>query len=164
MDPATFFMENDASRLAEYRHNYATKLKKLTDDKIKILLSVIRILDTNMLAFFSQALIDPALMPPALFLDSLLASDYYICLRACLLLFSVTRAKIVPRQYQLEATLETVHGQDSVVVAGTGQGKTMCTVLPLLLDPVGVSVSVSPLKRLQLMQVSRAISPWSNFC
>jgi len=36
MDPATFLM---AHRLADYRHNYAAKLEKLTDDQIKVLLS-----------------------------------------------------------------------------------------------------------------------------
>jgi len=29
--------------------------------------------------------------------------------------------EFVPRQYQLEATPETVHGRDSVVTAGTGK-------------------------------------------
>jgi Lhr-like helicase len=86
------------------------------------------------------------------FLNSLNESDRSTCLRACLLFFRVTNGK-VPRQFQLESTLAVMSGRDSVIIAGTGSGKTVCMMLPLLLDPGSISVVISPLKRLQMNQV-----------
>jgi hypothetical protein len=50
-----------------------------------------------------------------------------------------------------------VSGQDSLVDAGTGSGKTLPIALNILLDdPVhnGISLTILPLKRLQVTQVS----------
>ncbi|KAH6904498.1 hypothetical protein BKA70DRAFT_1085122, partial [Coprinopsis sp. MPI-PUGE-AT-0042] len=58
------------------------------------------------------------------------------------------------RQYQLEAALALISGQDSLVDVGTGYGKTLCMVLPALYSG-GVSVIVTPLKRLQVVQVAQ---------
>ena len=44
--------------------------------------------------------------------------------------------------------------QDSVVIAGTGSGKTLCLLIPILLRPKSISITISPLKRLQTTQVS----------
>jgi superfamily II DNA helicase RecQ len=42
---------------------------------------------------------------------------------------------------------------NSLINVGTGQGKTLCGILPHLLLPDSVSVIVSPLKRLMVSQV-----------
>ncbi|KAF8233171.1 hypothetical protein L208DRAFT_1268284, partial [Tricholoma matsutake] len=56
---------------------------------------------------------------------------------------------------QLCACLATFNGQDSLVDAGTGSGKTLLIALSLLLDDPAnhfVSLTISPLKRLQVTQ------------
>ena len=79
--------------------------------------------------------------------------DHYLdALRACLLIFSVTDGQIVPRQFQLLAGLAALWGKNSIVNAGTGSGKTLSIVIPLLMDPVAVAIVISPLKRLQITQ------------
>jgi len=74
--------------------------------------------------------------------------------KCCLLLSTVTDGKKIPREFQLEATLALCAGQDSLIHAATGSGKTLCMVLLALLDAKVVSLVVSPLKRLQVLQVS----------
>jgi superfamily II DNA helicase RecQ len=74
--------------------------------------------------------------------------------KCCLLLSAVTNGKKIPREFQLEATLALLARQDSLIHAATGSGKTLCMVLPALLDATVVSLVVSPLKRLQVLQVS----------
>ena len=74
--------------------------------------------------------------------------------KCCLLLSMVTNGKKIPREFQLEATLALLAGQDSLIHAATGSGKTLCMVLPALFDATAVSLVVSPLKRLQVLQVS----------
>jgi ATP-dependent helicase YprA (DUF1998 family) len=57
---------------------------------------------------------------------------------------------------QLRAILATYNGSDSLVNAGTGSGKTLPIALNLLLDdPLdnGISLTILPLKWLQVMQV-----------
>ena len=44
-------------------------------------------------------------------------------------------------------------GRDSLIDVGTGYGKTLCMIIPCLLDPENLSVIFSPLKRLQAVQV-----------
>ncbi|KAJ7635636.1 hypothetical protein B0H17DRAFT_861405, partial [Mycena rosella] len=58
-----------------------------------------------------------------------------------------------PHQGQLEASLASTSGRDSAVIARTGYGKTLCIAVPLLLEPGTITLTVSPLKRLQMMQV-----------
>ena len=76
-----------------------------------------------------------------------------IGIRACLLVWTVTNFKLVPREFQLEATIAIMTGKDSLVDVGTGYGKTLCMIIPCLLDPENLSVIFSPLKRLQAVQV-----------
>jgi ATP-dependent helicase YprA (DUF1998 family) len=73
-------------------------------------------------------------------------------LRACLLVFSVTDSRIVPRRFQLEAGLAAYWEKNTIVNAGTGSGKTLSMAVPLLMDPNAVAVVISPLKRLQTTQ------------
>ncbi|KAG1828315.1 hypothetical protein F4604DRAFT_1640580 [Suillus subluteus] len=75
----------------------------------------------------------------------------------CALACSCTSSRlqtIVPRVFQLEAILATLNGRDSIITAGTGCGKTLCLIIPNLLRPDTISVTISPLKRLQITQVN----------
>ena len=77
-----------------------------------------------------------------------------IGLRACLAIWATSGKKIVPNEFQLTATISLMSGQDTLVDVGTGYGKTLCMIMPCLLDsPGSISVVISPLKRLQAVQV-----------
>ncbi|KIK01227.1 hypothetical protein K443DRAFT_132396 [Laccaria amethystina LaAM-08-1] len=69
-----------------------------------------------------------------------------IGMQACLLIWAVTDFKLVPWEFQLEATIVIMTGKDSLVDVGTGYGKTLCLIMPCLLDPENLSVIFSPLK------------------
>ena len=58
-----------------------------------------------------------------------------------------------PYEWQLDVTEAVLLGLDSVVIAGTGAGKTMPFMMPLLLDDKKKVIIVSPLKILQADQV-----------
>ena len=72
--------------------------------------------------------------------------------RACLLVFSASNGQVIPRQFQLSAGLAAYSGKDTIVNAGTGSGKTLSMVIPLLMNPQAVAIVISPLKRLQSTQ------------
>ena len=76
-----------------------------------------------------------------------------LALRAILLLYTVTAGAKVPCQMQLESILPVMSNLNSLVNAGTGLGKTICMVLPVLLDPTSITLIISPLKLLQMNQV-----------
>ena len=78
--------------------------------------------------------------------------SYLDALRACLLVFSVTDRRTVPRPFQLSAGLAAYRRTCTIVNAGTGSGKTLSMAIPLLMDPEAVAIIVSPLKRLQVTQ------------
>jgi hypothetical protein len=93
---------------------------------------------------------------PTTYLEKLSKEDRITASRACLLAWAVTGGIQIPRELQLRACLETYHGRDSLINAGTGSGKTLPIVLNLLLDDPrenGISLTISPLKRLQVTQV-----------
>jgi ATP-dependent helicase YprA (DUF1998 family) len=99
--------------------------------------------------------IDPTRLPLQ-YLAGLANEDRITAARASLLAWAVTRGTQVPRELQLRACLATYHGQDSLLNAGTGSGKTLPIALNLLLDDPsknGLSLTISPLKRLQITQV-----------
>jgi superfamily II DNA helicase RecQ len=56
-------------------------------------------------------------------------------------------------KWQLDVTEAILLGLDSVAIAGTGAGKTMPFMMPLLLDKTKKVIIVSPLKVLQADQV-----------
>lgn len=116
------------------------------------LLRAIRDVDDDDILRISTIVIQPDSLPID-YLQSLPLNDLALSLRACLVVYTITLGKFIPRVFQLQATLETMRGRDSIVIAGTGSGKTMCIVIPLLLEPNCISVTISPLKRLQMMQV-----------
>ena len=77
-----------------------------------------------------------------------------IGLRACLAVWATSGKRIVPNNFQLTAAISLISGQDTLVDAGTGYGKTLCMIIPCLLDsPGSISIIISPLKRLQAVQV-----------
>ena len=56
-------------------------------------------------------------------------------------------------EWQVDVTEAILLGLDSFVIAGTGAGKTMPFMMPLLLDPKSKCIIISPLKVLQEDQV-----------
>ena len=91
--------------------------------------------------------------PPATFWAPYNDDEINIGLRACLLVWTVTDTKLVPREFQLEATISIMSGRDSLIDVGTGYRKTLCMIIPCLLDPESLAVIFSPLKWLQVVQV-----------
>src|SRR6266403_1799102 len=87
------------------------------------------------------------------FLAKLGPSERDTVYKCCLILSMVTNGKKIPREFQLDAVLALLSGKDTLIDAGTGSGKTLCMILPALLDPTAVSLVISPLKRLQVLQV-----------
>ncbi|KIJ04693.1 hypothetical protein PAXINDRAFT_94430, partial [Paxillus involutus ATCC 200175] len=53
--------------------------------------------------------------------------------RACVIIYILTSLKIVPHVFQLQASLVILNGRDTVITAGTGSGKTLCLLIPMLL-------------------------------
>lgn len=60
----------------------------------------------------------------------------------------------IPNDWQLEAVTRILDGFDSVVIAGTGSGKSLVFMLPAVLCDTTIVMVVSPLKALQLEQSS----------
>jgi hypothetical protein len=120
-------------------------------------LYVIRLLDAADVLRFSAAIIPPNLYPTSSFLSGLSNEDHILALRACLLVFTVTRGRLVPHDLQLKAGVAAATGKETFVIARTGWDKTLCIAIPILLRPDRISITVSPLKRLQMMQVTQNI-------
>ena len=116
-------------------------------------LQEIRDLPASLLRITFDLIIPTDRAPPASFWVPYNDDERNIGLRACLLVWTVTYSKLVPREFQLEATIAIISGRDSLIDVGTGYGKTLCMIIPCLLDPEGLSVIFSPLKRLQAVQV-----------
>ncbi|KAF8214947.1 hypothetical protein K438DRAFT_1561671 [Mycena galopus ATCC 62051] len=95
---------------------------------------------------------------PSQFIDSLDDTHKTISLRACLLVYYARKCTIVPRQYQLETMNALEDARDILVDSGTGSGKTLCMIIPNLMHPHTTSITISPLKRLQILQGINAIS------
>ena len=72
---------------------------------------------------------------PWTFVNTLEERDVIDALRACVIIHILSGGKIVPREFQLEMTLSVLHGRDIVIAAGTGSGKTLCIIIPVLLRP-----------------------------
>ena len=80
-------------------------------------------------------------------------NEIALVLRAILLLYTVTASAKVPHRMQLESLLLVMANLDSLMNVGMGSGKTICMVLPVLLDPTSITLVILPLKRLQMNQV-----------
>jgi superfamily II DNA/RNA helicase len=59
----------------------------------------------------------------------------------------------IPTSLQLQCLLALKDGKDIVVRTGTGYGKTVAMILPILLAPGKFAIIISPLKLLQESQV-----------
>jgi ATP-dependent helicase YprA (DUF1998 family) len=68
-------------------------------------------------------------------------------------LFKARSEGKIPYDWQLDVAEAILLGLDSVVIAGTGSGKTIPFMLPLLTDPEKLVLIISPLKVLQRDQV-----------
>ena len=66
---------------------------------------------------------------------------------------AATHSKLVPWEFQLEATIAIMSGRDSLIDVGTGYGKTLCVIIFCLLNPESLYVIFFPLERLQAVQV-----------
>ena len=85
-------------------------------------------------------------------LASLTPGHHVLAFRLCLIANTIF-PNISPRDFQIQAAIAVLEKQDSIVHAGTGYGKTLTIILPHLLRPKLVSILVTPLKRLQALQV-----------
>jgi ATP-dependent helicase YprA (DUF1998 family) len=69
------------------------------------------------------------------------------------MLFSEQESHFSPREWQLDVAEALLLGIDTVVIAGTGSGKTIPFMLLLVLNPEKMVLIISPLKVLQCDQV-----------
>ena len=115
---------------------------------------------------FIQAVLEAPLRPledlTHLLLGTRLPLDYVAtltkhektdALQACLMVALIIHFTIIPRPFQLQASLSILNRQDSIITAGTGSGKTLCLLIPISLRPNSISITISPLKQLQVTQV-----------
>ena len=94
---------------------------------------------------------------PLTYLNSLSEEDKTVCLRATIICWVMSQSTMVPWEMQLRVVLADAHAKDALIAAGTGSGKTLPITLCILLDdPTAnyLSVTISPLKRLQVTQES----------
>jgi ATP-dependent helicase YprA (DUF1998 family) len=124
------------------------------DSEMDSLLQDIRDLPLDMLKTTYQTTIPTHLAPSISFWEPYTQENLATGLRACLAIWATSQNKIVPTEFQLKATIAMMSGQDALIDVGTGYGKTLCMLTPCLLDPPGsISIIISPLKRLQAVQV-----------
>ena len=91
--------------------------------------------------------------PPWLCSDPHQTRENTDALQACLMVALIIHFTIIPRPFQLQASLSILNRQDSIITAGTGSGKTLCLLIPISLRPNSISITISPLKQLQVTQV-----------
>ncbi|KAJ7838656.1 hypothetical protein B0H14DRAFT_2588487 [Mycena olivaceomarginata] len=128
-------------------------IKPSIDLEIKELLANTHQRTLPELRFLAYDLLPSDTLPHA-YLDSLNDLHATIALKACLLVYFSSQRRVVPRQFRLEASIALSDGRDVVVDSGTGSGKTLCQIIPNLLYPNSTSLTVSPLKRLQIVQAA----------
>lgn len=69
-----------------------------------------------------------------------------------------------PFDFQLRVASAILSGKDVILDAGTGCGKTLCFMLPLLLDTNDISLIISPLSSLMIEQAKSAKLPTVAVC
>jgi ATP-dependent helicase YprA (DUF1998 family) len=137
------------------------------DSDLNLTLTKIRSFSLEMLKLVYHESIPSELVLPTAFWKSYYGDSdekLAIGLRACLAIWATSGKKIVPNEFQLTATISLISGQDTLVDVGTGYGKTLCMIIPCLLDsPGSISIVISPLKRLQAVQVLEFLVVASKF-
>ena len=124
------------------------------DSELDSVLHKIRKFPLEVLKSTYQTTIPTDLAMSTSFWESYTQEKLAIGLRACLAIWAASQNKIVPNEFQLKATIAIMSGQDALIDVGTGYGKTLCMIAPSLLDsPGSISIVISPLKRLQAVQV-----------
>ncbi|KAJ6525804.1 P-loop containing nucleoside triphosphate hydrolase protein [Mycena vulgaris] len=126
------------------------------DLELQEILQDIREKPLSELEDLASEFLSPDVLPTA-YINSLDGKHKTIALRACLLVYFTSKCRIVPRQYQLEANNGLEDRLKVIVDSGTGSGKTLCQIIPNLLHPKTTSMTVSPLKRLQILQANPAL-------
>ena len=94
---------------------------------------------------------------PLQYLASLSTGDRTVCYQAVMICWTVTGSTMVPREMQLRTVLSDYQKRDCLIAAGTGSGKTLPIALCILLDDPAanlITITISPLKRLQVTQES----------
>ena len=122
------------------------------DSELNFVLEKTCSLSLDLLKLTYQESIPSELAQPTSFWKSYSDKKLAIGFRACLAIWVASGKKIVPNEFQLTATISLMSGQDTLVDVGTGYGKTLCMIILCLLDSPG-SIVISPLKRLQAVQV-----------
>ena len=124
------------------------------DSELNSVLEKTRTFSFGMLKRTYQESIPSELALPTSFWKSYGDEKLAIGLRACLAIWVTSGKNIIPNELQLTATISLMSGQDTLVDVGTGYGKTLCMIIPCLLDSPGlILIVISPLKRLQAVQV-----------
>lgn len=85
-----------------------------------------------------------------------------LALELCKATYKLISFGITPRLWQLEANISFLGGKDTIVVAGTGAGKTMAIILPLLARPNLITLTISPLTTLMDAQVCSLLFEYCN--
>jgi hypothetical protein len=125
---------------------------------LEVHLNEIRLLPPGEISCLSELL--PLEHLPLDHLNQLSNNDRTTAYRACLLAWAVTGGTQVSQELQLCSCLATHNRHDSLISAGTGSGKTLPIALNLLLDDPAdgfISLTISPLKCLQITQVSQTL-------
>ncbi|KAK0195240.1 hypothetical protein F5146DRAFT_1132651 [Armillaria mellea] len=128
-------------------------LHKLPSSAIPTLLHIFQDIFTDTEAvIYAKHILTPLQLPEESFFTALSPTEWSLAWRSCLLVYIASQGAIIPQDDQIQAALWPSQSVDSVVIAPTGWGKTMCILIPLLLFLTTTSITVSPLKHLQLMQ------------
>lgn len=93
----------------------------------------------------------------SLYIFSLEEPEQIVALRLCLLVHASTNGKEIPKVLQLQAACTSIK-QDTLVIAGTGFGKTHIMALLMLLEKSSsnsIIITITPTMRLQTTQVRR---------
>ncbi|KAK6985173.1 Werner syndrome ATP-dependent helicase [Favolaschia claudopus] len=89
------------------------------------------------------------------FMATLTPAERLIALEAFLCLDIASKGKMAPRELQIRSAIAARQGKDLIVRSGTGTGKTLAMILPVLMLPKGsVVITVAPLRLIQDNHVS----------
>lgn len=86
---------------------------------------------------------------PSAFVSGLTVDQQRLVVKAFSVLDIASQGKQTPRLLQLESVLAVASRSNFICRAGTGYGKTLAMILPLLVLERKIAITVSPLKLLQ---------------